>query len=43
MGTITIDRVVFDHDPDELADSPRVWAHLDTMLCRHPRDQLDDK
>ena len=43
MGTITLDCVTFDISPDEMADSPRSWDNLGTMVCWHRRYQLGDK
>jgi hypothetical protein len=43
MGTITLDRVIFEIYADELAESPRAWDNMGTLLCWHRRYQLGDR
>jgi len=43
MGTITLDRVIFEISPDEMADNPRHWDNLGTMVCWHRRYRLGDQ
>ena len=43
MGTITLDRVIFEISPDEMADNPRNWDNLGTMVCWHRRYRLGDQ